>query len=63
MYYKVNNWNLSVGNISLDDVTSSSLFIIGDSHEIHLSSQFDTPPESYIVGSANEQQTVHTPNN
>ncbi|MGP4041850.1 spore gernimation protein GerPD [Gracilibacillus sp. D59] len=50
MYYKVNNWNLGVGNISIVGVSTSSLFIVGDSHEIRLSSLFDTPPESYIVG-------------
>ncbi|SFL38016.1 spore germination protein PD [Gracilibacillus orientalis] len=50
MHYKVNNWNLGVGNISIAAVSSSSLFIVGDSHEIRLSSLFDTPPESYIVG-------------
>ncbi|MFD2657754.1 spore gernimation protein GerPD [Gracilibacillus thailandensis] len=51
MYYTVNNWNLGVGNISVVGVSSSSLFIVGDSHEIQLSSLFDTPPESFIVGS------------
>ncbi|WP_018933392.1 hypothetical protein [Gracilibacillus lacisalsi] len=51
MYYTVNNWNLGVGNISIVGVSSSSLFIVGDSHEIQLSSLFDTPPESFIVGS------------
>ncbi|WP_163583373.1 spore gernimation protein GerPD [Gracilibacillus saliphilus] len=50
MYYTVNNWNLGVGNISVVGVSSSSLFIVGDSHEIELSSLFDTPPESFIVG-------------
>ncbi|WP_163537105.1 spore gernimation protein GerPD [Gracilibacillus sp. YIM 98692] len=50
MKYDVHNWNLEVGNISIVGVSSSSLFLVGDSHEIKLSSQFDTPPESYIVG-------------
>nr|WP_175480444.1 spore gernimation protein GerPD [Gracilibacillus ureilyticus] len=31
-------------------VSSSSLFLIGDSENIQLASSFDTPPESYIVG-------------
>ncbi|GAE93619.1 hypothetical protein JCM21714_2718 [Gracilibacillus boraciitolerans JCM 21714] len=39
-------WKYFVGAVA-----SSSLFIVGDSHEIHLASLFDTPPpESYIVG-------------
>ncbi len=50
MQYEVHNWNLGVGNISIDAVASSSLFIVGDSYEINLASLFDTPPESYIVG-------------
>ncbi|MFC4403211.1 spore gernimation protein GerPD [Gracilibacillus xinjiangensis] len=50
MYYNVNNWSLEVGNISIMGVSSSSLFLIGDSENIQLSSIFDTPPESYIVG-------------
>ncbi|UOQ86548.1 spore gernimation protein GerPD [Gracilibacillus salinarum] len=50
MHYQVNNWNIGVGNISILGVSASSLFIVGDSHEIHLASLFDTPPESYVVG-------------
>ncbi|KAB8139190.1 spore gernimation protein GerPD [Gracilibacillus oryzae] len=51
MYYNVNNWCLEVGRISIVGVSSSSLFLIGDSNHIQLSSSYDTPPESYIVGS------------
>ncbi|MGN8644632.1 spore gernimation protein GerPD [Gracilibacillus sp. HCP3S3_G5_1] len=58
MHYKVNNWNLGVGNISIVGITSSSLFIVGDSHEIQLASLFDTPPESYIAGGGNTQRNV-----
>ncbi|QGH35662.1 spore gernimation protein GerPD [Gracilibacillus salitolerans] len=57
MHYKVNNWNVGVGNISIIGVSGSSLFIVGDSHEIQLSSLFDTPPESFIVGAdTNERE-------
>lgn len=49
MKYNVYNHDLSVGNIYVSSVSSSSLFIIGDSHVVELQSLFDTPPESYIV--------------
>ncbi|UOQ46891.1 spore gernimation protein GerPD [Gracilibacillus caseinilyticus] len=57
MHYQVNNWNIGVGNISILGVSSSSLFIVGDSHEIHLASLFDTPPESYVVGVGDNTNT------
>ncbi|MFC4386820.1 spore gernimation protein GerPD [Gracilibacillus marinus] len=50
MQYHFYNWSLGVGNISLLGLSGSSLFIVGDSENIYLSSLFDTPPESYIVG-------------
>ncbi|PWU67759.1 MULTISPECIES: hypothetical protein [Gracilibacillus] len=50
MQFDVHNWNLEVGNVSILGISSSSLFIVGDTNEIQLSSLFDTPPESYIVG-------------
>ncbi|SHM43758.1 spore gernimation protein GerPD [Gracilibacillus kekensis] len=50
MHYEVHNWNLGVGHVSIIGVSGSSLFLVGDSHEINLAALFDTPPESYIVG-------------
>ncbi|WP_138416517.1 spore gernimation protein GerPD [Aquibacillus sediminis] len=50
MNYHVHNWGLNVGNVDITGITSSSIFLIGDNEEIKLSSYYDTPPESYIVG-------------
>ncbi|SDC77276.1 spore germination protein PD [Paenibacillus sp. UNCCL117] len=49
---QVENKVLSVGTINLDGVASSSLFLIGDMDTAMLSSVFDTPPESLIIGPA-----------
>ncbi|ADI27816.1 spore gernimation protein GerPD [Geobacillus sp. G4] len=50
MNYTVINRHLHVGDIRLVAVASASLFLIGDADAIHLSSAFDTPPESLIIG-------------
>jgi spore germination protein PD len=50
MNFEVHNWGLCVGSVDIVAVASSSVFLIGDNEEIKLSSFFDTPPESYIVG-------------
>ncbi|QHE51385.1 spore gernimation protein GerPD [Pontibacillus sp. HMF3514] len=50
MKYEVHNCGLNVGNIQIAGVSSSSVFLIGDNEHISLSSIFDTPPESLIVG-------------
>ncbi len=50
MKYEVHNCGLNVGNIKITGVSSSSVFLIGDNEHISLSSIFDTPPESLIVG-------------
>lgn len=50
MEFNVTNHEICVGDIKILGVTSSSLFIIGDSESIQLSSAFDTPPESLIIG-------------
>ncbi|MUK90126.1 spore gernimation protein GerPD [Ornithinibacillus sp. L9] len=49
MNMEVHNWGLNVGNIRVEAVTASSVFLIGDNEETALSSFFDTPPESYTV--------------
>ncbi|WP_339215924.1 spore gernimation protein GerPD [Ornithinibacillus sp. FSL M8-0202] len=50
MNIEVHNWGLTVGNVAIEAVASSSVFLIGDNETIKLSSFYDTPPESYIVG-------------
>lgn len=50
MEYTVINHELSVENIRIIAVATSSLFLVGDTNVITLSSIFDTPPESLIIG-------------
>lgn len=50
MNMEVHNWGLNVGNVQIDNVTLSSVCLIGDNEEITLSSFFDTPPESLTIG-------------
>ncbi|WP_243385781.1 spore gernimation protein GerPD [Bacillus kexueae] len=50
MNYTVVNKDLCVGFISIIGVSSSSVFLIGDTNTITMSSIFDTPPESLIIG-------------
>lgn len=50
MNFYVENKQLCVGVIRVTGVASSSVLLIGDTKEISLSSIFDTPPESLIIG-------------
>ncbi|MGT8907568.1 spore germination protein GerPD [Bacillus subtilis] len=50
MIFTVINRSLEVGDIRMNGVSSSSVFQIGDTESIYLSSIFDTPPESLIIG-------------
>ncbi|MDQ0214787.1 spore germination protein PD [Oikeobacillus pervagus] len=50
MNLQVVNCELSVGDIKVTGVASSSLLLIGDADVIQLHSIFDTPPESLIIG-------------
>ncbi|MRX73518.1 spore gernimation protein GerPD [Bacillus lacus] len=50
MNFTVINKNLCVHAIRVIGVSSSSVFLIGDTDTIALSSVFDTPPESLIIG-------------
>ncbi|WP_064092208.1 hypothetical protein [Rossellomorea aquimaris] len=50
MNLQVINRELTVGNIEIAGVASSSLVLIGDADVIQLASAFDTPPESLIIG-------------
>ncbi|MGG4264044.1 spore gernimation protein GerPD [Peribacillus simplex] len=50
MEFNVINHQLCVGDIRIIGVASSALFLIGDVQTVQLSSAFDTPPESLIIG-------------
>jgi spore germination protein PD len=50
MNFTVVNRDLQVGAIRIVGVSSSSVFLIGDTNTITLSSVFDTPPEALIIG-------------
>lgn len=50
MNFEVINHDISVGQIRVSGVSSSSLLMVGDTDSIHLNSMFDTPPESLIIG-------------
>lgn len=50
MNLQVENKQIIVGDVRILAVASSSVFLIGDTSCITLSSVFDTPPESVIVG-------------
>ncbi|MGY0692821.1 spore gernimation protein GerPD [Virgibacillus sp. FSP13] len=50
MNLEVHNWGLNVGNVEVDAITASSVFLIGDNDEMMLASFFDTPPEAFTVG-------------
>lgn len=50
MNFHVYNRELSVGNIRIIGVSSSSILMIGDTESIQLASTFDTPAESLIIG-------------
>ncbi len=50
MNLQVINRELSVGNIEIAGVASSSLVLVGDADIIQLASAFDTPPESLLIG-------------
>ncbi|KRE73768.1 MULTISPECIES: hypothetical protein [Paenibacillus] len=45
----VENKQICVGDVRIVGVSSSSVFLIGDTEVISLSSMFDTPPESVII--------------
>ncbi|WP_199622467.1 spore gernimation protein GerPD [Paenibacillus alkalitolerans] len=51
MNFTVVNKEISVGEVKIvGGVSTSSVFLIGDTETINLSSVFDTPPESLIIG-------------
>ncbi|MDZ5470272.1 spore gernimation protein GerPD [Bacillus sp. 31A1R] len=50
MNFQVYNRDIGVGNIRIIGVSSSSILMVGDVQTIQLSSVFDTPAESLIIG-------------
>lgn len=50
MNFEVVNRELCVGSIRVIGVSSSSLLMVGDTDSIQLTSLFDTPAESLIIG-------------
>lgn len=50
MEVHLHNNQISVENIRIIGVASSSIVLIGDADTIASASAFDTPPESLIVG-------------
>lgn len=50
MHLQVENKEIHVGSIEVVGVSSCSILLVGDAHTIQLSSVFDTPPESLIIG-------------
>jgi spore germination protein PD len=50
MNFEVVNREICVGNIRVTGVIGSSLLMVGDTNSIQLTSFFDTPPESLIIG-------------
>ena len=53
----VENKSICVGDIKVVGVASSSVLLVGDTRTISLSSIFDTPPESLIIGPLGLVQT------
>lgn len=50
MNLEVINHNLSVDHITILAVTSSSVFLIGDTNSIQMASTMDTPESSLVIG-------------
>ncbi|WP_127586083.1 spore gernimation protein GerPD [Paenibacillus koleovorans] len=50
MNMTVVNKGITIGRIQVTGVSSSSVLMVGDTEVITLTSVFDTPPESLIIG-------------
>jgi spore germination protein PD len=50
MIFQVINKEISVGNIRIIGVSSSSVVLVGDTQVITSSTIFDTPPEAVTIG-------------
>lgn len=52
---EVHNQQLKVCSIDIDNISASSSLIVGDSQQIKLYGYFDTPPDSYVVLTGEEE--------
>lgn len=50
MKYNVINGKLCIGSITLNNTSAASTLFIGDTKIVSLSSVYETPPETFIVG-------------
>ena len=50
MNFEVVNRDICVGHIRVGGIASSSVFMVGDTNSIQLTSLFNTPAESLVVG-------------
>lgn len=50
MRYHVSNGEISVKDLKISNVATSSTIFVGDTKSISLSTIFETPPEELIVG-------------
>ncbi|MDR7318627.1 spore gernimation protein [Brevibacillus nitrificans] len=57
MIYKVINGEIRVGTVNIINLVSAASLLIGDCKCIVLKSINETPPESYIVGVAQPEET------
>lgn len=50
MIYNVTNGDICVGNIKVGSLVTASSLFIGDTQTVTLTSIYETPPESMIIG-------------
>ncbi|MFD2671749.1 spore gernimation protein GerPD [Marinicrinis sediminis] len=50
MKLEVTNHEIQVGDVNIIGISTSSVFLIGDTDCIQLTSAFDTPAESLLIG-------------
>jgi len=50
MFYQVTNGDVCVGNLKVGTLVTASSLFIGDTKTVTLTSIYETPPESLIVG-------------
>lgn len=50
MIYCVTNGDICVGNIKVGSLVTASSLFIGDTQTVTLTSIYETPPESMIIG-------------
>ncbi|WP_411501859.1 spore gernimation protein [Brevibacillus centrosporus] len=57
MIYKVINGEIRVGAVNIINLASAASLFIGDCNSIVLKTINETPPESYIVGVTQPEET------